>query len=60
MAIAGRRWITNVARRVVSPHRRAVVFGVRYELTAASRAPISFPEAAGHPGLQGIGSGITI
>ena len=39
--------------RAVSPHRRAVVSGVRCELTSASRAPISFPESCRPPRSAG-------
>lgn len=39
-------------RGAVSPHRRAVVFGVRCELTSASRRRFRFLQAAGHQGLQ--------
>ena len=45
-------------RGAVSPHRRAVVSGVRCELTSASRALIRFLKAAGYQGLQGFDSAI--
>ena len=49
MAIAGRRWITNVAPWSCIATSTGRSFGVRCELTSASRAPISFPESCRPP-----------
>ena len=60
MAIAGRRWITNVAPWSCIATSTGRSFGVRCELLRHPGRRFRFLKAAGHPGLQGIGSGITI